>query len=203
MFITLEGIDGSGKTTQGKLLKEKLETLGFKVLLTREPGGTKVAESIRNLLLHLDEKIEPMTEVFLYCAARNEHLEKIIKPALKDGYIVISDRYYDSTLAYQGFGRGLGIEEMKNINWYFINTCPPDITFFIDIDMETFEKRLDGEELDRIEKEGISFMEKVREGYYKLAESEDRIKIIEGKASVKKISEDIFSCVKEDLDARS
>ena len=202
MFITFEGIDGSGKTTQGKLLKERLEALGYKVLLTREPGGTKVAESIRSLLLHLDEKIEPMTEVFLYCAARNEHLEKIIIPALNEGYIVISDRYYDSTLAYQGFGRDLGIEEMKKINWHFINTCPPDLTFFLDIDMKDFEERLEGQELDRMEKEGTAFMEKVREGYLQLLlEEGDRIKKISSTGDIKEVSDKIFLLVKEGLDA--
>lgn len=202
MFITFEGIDGSGKTTQGKLLKENLEALGYRVLLTREPGGTKVAEFIRNLLLHLDENIEPMTEVFLYCGARNEHLEKIILPALKEGYIVISDRYYDSTLAYQGFGRSLGLEEIKKINNHFIETCPPDITFFLDIDMSIFKKRLECEEPDRMEREGKSFMSKVREGYLALTETEkNRIKIVPATGSIEEIGDKIFKIVKEALNA--
>ena len=204
MFITFEGIDGSGKTTQGQLLKEKLESLGYQVLLTREPGGTKVAEAIRGILLHLDEKIEAMTEVFLYCGARNEHLEKIILPALKKGYIVISDRYYHSTLAYQGFGRELGLAEMKAINSHFINTCPPDLTFFLDIGLEIFEKRLEGQELDRMEKEGLEFMTKVRQGYLEMAaEEKNRIQVIEGSAKIEDIAEKIYLKVKEVLDARS
>lgn len=176
--------------------------MGYNVLLTREPGGVKVAESIRNFLLYLDESIEPMTEVFLYCGARNEHLEKIILPALMEGYIVISDRYYDSTLAYQGFGRDLGLDEMKKINNYFIETCSPDLTFFLDIDLSFFEKRLKGEKPDRMEREGKDFMAKVREGYLQIASAEkDRVKIISATGKIEEIEDKIFELVKEALNA--
>ncbi len=198
MFITFEGIDGSGKTTQCQLLKNSLESKGFKVFMTREPGGTKIAEAIRNILLHIHEPIEAMTEVFLYCAARNEHLEKIIIPKQAEGYIVISDRFYDSTIAYQGGGRDLGIDKMKEINKLFIEKATPDLTFFIDSSLNTIEKRIENKELDRIEKEGKEFMIKVRQGYLDLIESEKNNRnfmIIEGDLEIREISNIILKRV--------
>ncbi|MDD2371029.1 MAG: dTMP kinase [Firmicutes bacterium] len=203
MFITFEGIDGSGKSTQCQLLKDSLEDIGYKVFMTREPGGTKIAEAIRNILLHIDEPIEAMTEVFLYCAARNEHLEKIILPKLAEGYIVISDRFFDSTIAYQGGGRGLGIDKMKEINSIFIEKATPDLAFFIDPDLSTIEKRMENKELDRIEKEGIEFMAKVRKGYLDLIESQKNIRnfmTIDGDLSIKEISEIVLKRVEDFLE---
>lgn len=207
MFITFEGIDGSGKSTQCQLLKESLEQKGYKVLLTREPGGTRTAEAIRNVLLHVHEPIEPMTEVFLYCAARVEHLEKIILPKLAEGYIVISDRFYDSTIAYQGGGRGLGLEKMIEVNRIFIEKATPDLTFFVDTNLSTIEERMNKKELDRIEKEGMSFMKKVRQGYLDLiaceAEIEEynkRFNIINGNLSIKEIADLVSKRVEEVLE---
>jgi len=210
MFITFEGIDGSGKSTQCLLLKESLEKKGHKVLVTREPGGTKTAEAIRNVLLHIHEPIEAMTEVFLYCAARVEHVEKIILPHLAEGYIVISDRFYDSTIAYQGGGRGLGLEKMKEINKTFIEKATPDLTFFVDTDLLTIEKRMNKKELDRIEKEGMSFMTKVRQGYLDLIASEEneidsekeisRFNIIDGDLSIEEIAKIVLKRVEEVLE---
>lgn len=186
MFITFEGVDGSGKTTQCQLLKEFLEKKGHTVLLTREPGGTKVAESIRHLLLHVHDPIHPMTEVFLYCAARNEHYHKIIVPALEAGTIVISDRFYDSTVAYQGAGRKLGIEKMVEMNKEFILNAKPDITFFLDTPLSVIEDRLNRKAMDRMEKEGIHFLADVREGYLELMKREpDRIFAIDGRLNEK------------------
>lgn len=207
MFITFEGIDGSGKSTQCNLLKDTLEQKGYKVLLTREPGGTRTAEAIRNVLLHIHEPIEAMTEVFLYCAARVEHLEKIILPGLAEGYIVISDRFYDSTIAYQGGGRGLGLEKMIEINKIFIEKATPDLTFFVDTDLSTIEERMDKKELDRIEKEGMTFMKKVRQGYLDLIASEkakveynNRFNIINGDLSIEQIADLISKRVEEVLE---
>lgn len=207
MFITFEGIDGSGKSTQCNLLKDALEQKGYKVLLTREPGGTRTAEAIRNVLLHIHEPIEAMTEVFLYCAARVEHLEKIILPGLAEGYIVISDRFYDSTIAYQGGGRGLGLEKMIEINKIFIEKATPDLTFFVDTDLSTIEERMDKKELDRIEKEGMTFMKKVRQGYLDLIASEkakveynNRFNIINGDLSIEQIADLISKRVEEVLE---
>lgn len=207
MFITFEGIDGSGKTTQCQLLKDSLEKKGYKVLVTREPGGTKTAEAIRNVLLHIHEPIEAMTEVFLYCAARVEHLEKIILPKLDEGYIVISDRFYDSTIAYQGGGRELGLEKMIEINKIFIEKATPDITFFIDTDLSTIEKRMNKKELDRMEKEGMSFMKKVRQGYLDLIEIEaadkrynKRFNIVDGDLEIEDIADLVSKRVEEVLE---
>jgi dTMP kinase len=177
---------------------------GYKVLMTREPGGTRTAEAIRNVLLHIHEPIEAMTEVFLYCAARVEHLEKIILPKLAEGYIVISDRFYDSTIAYQGGGRELGLEKMIQINKIFIEKATPDITFFIDTDLSTIEKRMNKKELDRMEKEGMAFMKKVRQGYLDLIASEstnykynNRFNIINGDISIEEIADIVSKKVEE------
>ncbi|KAF0092367.1 MAG: dTMP kinase [Fusobacteria bacterium] len=206
MFITFEGIDGSGKSTQCQLLKDSLEKKGYKVLVTREPGGTKTAEAIRNVLLHIHEPIEAMTEVFLYCAARVEHLEKIILPKLAEGYIVISDRFYDSTIAYQGGGRGLGLEKMIEINKVFIEKATPDLTFFIDTNLMTIEKRMDKKELDRMEKEGMAFMKKVRQGYLDLIASEEakvkksRFTIVDGDLSIGALADMVLMRIEEVLE---
>lgn len=202
MFITFEGIDGSGKSTQCQLLKESLEKKGYKVLLTREPGGTRTAEAIRNVLLHIHEPIEPMTEVFLYCAARMEHLEKIILPGIAEGYIVISDRFFDSTIAYQGGGRELGLDKMIEINKVFIEKATPDLTFFVDTDLSTIEKRMDNKELDRMEKEGMTFMKKVRQGYLELIEmtgANGRFNIVDGDQPIEKIAETVLKKTEEIL----
>ncbi|AMP21142.1 hypothetical protein AZF37_08205 [endosymbiont 'TC1' of Trimyema compressum] len=174
LFITFEGVDGSGKTTQAQLLKEFLENKGHSVLLTREPGGTKFAEAIRNLLLHIHDPINPMTEVYLYCAARNEHYHKIILPALKEGKIVISDRFYDSTIAYQGAGRKLGIDKMIEMNQEFILNSKPEITFFLDTPLSIIEERLNRKKMDRMEKAGIHFLADVREGYLEIMRREPK-----------------------------
>ena len=207
MFITFEGIDGSGKSTQCQLLKNSLEQKGYKVLMTREPGGTRTAEAIRNVLLHIHEPIEAMTEVFLYCAARVEHLEKIILPKLAEGYIVISDRFYDSTIAYQGGGRELGLKKMIEINKIFIEKATPDLTFFIDTDLSTIEKRMNKKELDRMEKEGMTFMKKVRQGYLDLIEIEmtdqgynNRFNIIDGDLGIEDIEQLVSKRVEEVLE---
>jgi dTMP kinase len=201
MFITFEGIDGSGKSTQCQLLKDSLEKKGYKVLMTREPGGTKTAEAIRNVLLHIHEPIEAMTEVFLYCAARVEHLEKIILPKLAEGYIVISDRFYDSTIAYQGSGRELGLEKMIEINKIFIEKATPDLTFFIDTNLVTIEKRMNKKELDRMEKEGMTFMKKVRQGYLDLIAIENkRFTIVDGDLSIVELAEMVLKRVEEVLE---
>lgn len=174
MFISFEGVDGSGKTTQAQLLKNFLENKGNSVLLTREPGGTKVAEAIRNLLLHINNSITPMTEAYLYCAARNEHYHKIILPALKNGKIVISDRFYDSTIAYQGAGRKLGIDKMIELNQEFIFNSRPEITFFLDTPLSVIEERLNKKEMDRMEKEGLCFLADVRNGYLEIMKREPK-----------------------------
>ena len=200
MFITFEGVDGSGKTTQAQLLKEFLEKKGHGVLLTREPGGTKVAEAIRDLLLHVHDPINPMTEVYLYCAARNEHYHKIIFPALKEGKIVISDRFYDSTVAYQGAGRKLGIDKMIKMNQEFILNSRPEITFFLDTPLSIIEDRLNRKEMDRMEKAGMHFLADVREGYLEIMRREPkRVFSINGRLTEEDISTLIIETLLEQV----
>ncbi|MBQ3835370.1 MAG: dTMP kinase, partial [Elusimicrobia bacterium] len=174
-FITIEGGEGCGKTTQSKLLKKYLEDKGFKVVLTREPGGSIVAEQIRNILLNPSFKVNPLSELMLYEASRAQHLEEIIKPNLKKGFIVICDRFIDSTLAYQGYGRGLDKNIIKKLNDIASCGITPDITFYLDVDPKEGIKRAKSVNKgkltggDRIEKESIKFHNKVRKGFLDLA----------------------------------
>jgi dTMP kinase len=165
MFITFEGIDGCGKTTQIKLLSEYLKLKNFEVVNIREPGGTAANEKIRRILLENNEFISPVSELFLFEAARNNLINTIIKPALSDNKIVISDRFFDSTTAYQGYGRGLDINMINSINDIAIESIYPDITFFLDINIEEATKRGLHKNKDRIEAAGDEFFEKVRDGY--------------------------------------
>ena len=172
MFITFEGIDLSGKSTQCKLLKEYLMGKGYDVILLREPGGTDISERIREVLLdRKSDGIVPLAEFFLYSAARAQLVEQIIRPALAEGKVVICDRYDDSSTAYQGFARGLGVEKIENINEIATGNLIPDLTFFIDISVEESLKRLKvaGKLQDRMEAEGRKFFNLVRDGYLQLA----------------------------------
>ncbi len=179
-FVSIEGIEGSGKSTLLYGLKEFVESLGLEVVITREPGGTVFAEGIRDLILHKDEDIDPWTEVFLLLAARRENVTKVILPALRDGKVVISDRYTDSTLAYQGYGRGLPLKKLSLLNKMATSKVFPRLTFLIDLPVKSGFGRKKGE-LDRIEKERMEFHEKVREGYLTLArKASKRIKVLDG-----------------------
>jgi len=197
VFVTFEGIEGCGKTTQARLLFEELLDRGFEVILTREPGGTPTAEEIRNLLLtEREENFPPLAEVFLYEAARAFHVENLIKPALSRGSIVICDRFTDSTLAYQGFGRGISVEFLKNLNEKATGGLKPNLTFLLDVPVKEAFKRLKGKELDRLESENLSFHERVREGFLTIAKEEpERIVVIDGTMNV----ESIFSLVLSEL----
>jgi dTMP kinase len=166
LFIVFEGIDGAGKTTQVNMLDKALSKQGLAVVLTRDPGGTEVGEGLRDILLWSSKTIEPKTETFLYAAARSQLVAEVIMPALRAGKVVISDRFSDSTFAYQGFGRGMDSEFLELMN---INACQgivPDLTVLLDIDPEKSKVRRDRPE-DRIEKEGHEFLKKVRCGYLK------------------------------------
>lgn len=179
-FVTIEGIEGSGKSTLLSGLKEFLETLGLDVVITREPGGTVFAEELRKFILHKNEVIDPWTEVFLLLAARRENVTKIILPALREGKIVISDRYTDSTIAYQGYGRGLPIKRLTLLNKIATSKIFPRLTFLIDLPVEYgFDRKKGG--LDRIEREKMEFHERVRQGYLKLANrAKKRIRVLDG-----------------------
>lgn len=169
-FITLEGGEGAGKTEQMHRLKTYIESLGYEVVATREPGGVEVAEKIRQILIGPDVKdMDPMTEVLLYAAARREHLTHVILPALQEGKVVISDRYFDSSIVYQGVVREVGWEKVYNINLEATDHTIPDTTFFFDVAPEVGLSRIssnDDREKNRFDKESLDFHQKVRVGYY-------------------------------------
>jgi len=171
LFIVFEGPEGCGKTTHAKLVYKYLVKKGYDVVLTREPGGTKVAELIRKILLHKDVRITPLAELLLYEASRAQHIEEVIKPNLLKGKIVISDRFADASLVYQGFARGLTMEFVKKINHIVVDGFYPDITFILDVDAEEGLKRvfLRAKKFDRLEKENLKFHKKIRQGYLQLA----------------------------------
>ena len=195
LFITFEGIDGSGKTTQAILLKDYLESKGFKVYLTREPGGTEVGSKIREILLSPDFSINPWTEVFLYLASRVENTI-VVKKKLEENYIVICERYADSTIAYQGYGRNLPLNILMEMNGIATSGLKPDITVLIDLDPELALRRK--KTFDRIEMESRDFYYRVREGYLEIAKKEqERFIIIPGNLSKEEIFERIVKRIKE------
>ncbi|WP_316572774.1 dTMP kinase [Neobacillus sp. YIM B06451] len=174
LFITTEGPEGAGKTTVLGLLDEHLKSKGINTLTTREPGGIDIAEQIRRVILEPDNTaMDPRTEALLYAAARRQHLVEKVKPALEDGTIVLCDRFVDSSLAYQGFARGLGIDEVYKINEFAIETMMPDLTIYFDIAPEEGLARIEkhkGREVNRLDMEELEFHRKVREGYHLLLE---------------------------------
>jgi len=197
-FITFEGTEGCGKTTQAELLADFFRQKGYDVLLTREPGGPKISESIRNILLN-KENIEmlPETEMLLYMASRSQHTGEWILPALKAGNIVISDRYYDSTIAYQGAAREIDMNIIDTIRHYATFGLVPDITFLIDISVTKGLSRIKREDADRLEQESLEFHTKVREGFLKIAEIEKRYSVINGNNSIEEIHKDIIKKINE------
>ena len=200
LFITFEGIDGCGKSTQTTLVKTWLEELGRDVLLVREPGGTKIGEKIRSLLLDKENgTMAPMAELFLFEAARAQIVEETIKPALASGKVVICDRFFDSSVAYQGCARGLGADMVRRLNMDATGGLAPDITFFLDISVNEAVSRRNtrGEAKDRIESAGDSFQEKVREGFVLAASEDKRIVTIDAAAS----PEEIFAGIQEKIEA--
>lgn len=170
-FITLEGGDGSGKSTQIERLKAYLEGKGYSVLLTREPGGTKISEAIRQIILDKDYmEMTDMTEALLYAAARAQHVSQLIKPSIETGKIVICDRFVDSSIVYQGHARGIGIEKIAKINEFATEGLEPDLTILLDISAEDgLSRKKSQKELDRLEMQKLQFHQMVTEGYRNLA----------------------------------
>ncbi len=196
MFITFEGLDFCGKSTQVLLLEKYLLEKGINVIIVREPGGTEISEKIRDILL--DKKNSDMkseTELLLFSASRSQLVNQKILPALNKNYCVISDRFHDSSIAYQSFGRGLNFDFVYQLQSFVIGKAVPDITFFIDIPVEEVMTRMSKVkkiELDRIESSKTDFYEKVRKGYLLLAKREKRFHVIDGLLSIEQIHEKIL-----------
>lgn len=206
LFVTFEGGEGCGKTTVIKALVEELKKEGIEPLVTREPGGSNIAEQIRNVILDKSNTaMDPKTEALLYTASRRQYLSEIVLPALKDGKLVISDRYLDSSLAYQGYARGIGIDEVYSINMFATDGMMPDITFFLDLEPEEGLKRIAlhrSNEVNRLDLEKSSFHQKVHEGYQILLKKyPNRIIRIDASQTVeeevKQIKEIILKKIKE------
>lgn len=203
MFITFEGIDASGKSTQIKLLEKYLIEQKFKVIVVREPGGTKLSEEIRNILLSKEYfSMVKECEIFLFSASRAQLVREVIIPKLKEGYIVLSDRFHDSTTAYQGTGRDIKLEDVFVIHRIAIDDCIPDLTFFLDIPFEESIRRKNLIELspDRIESMGKEFFERVRKGYLQIQKREpERFKIINGVGNPSEIHKQIVQIFNDKL----
>ncbi|MEW6555953.1 MAG: dTMP kinase [Elusimicrobiota bacterium] len=195
-FITLEGPDGCGKTTQSKLLIKKLEKLGFDIVHTREPGGTLFSETIRKILLNPKNRICPLAELLFYEACRAQHTKELILPAIKSGKIVICERYADASVAYQGFGRGLDIETIMQLNKIATDGCEPDLTIYFDADIKKGLARAQKRGKDRLENENYLFHKKVRNGYRWLAKKfTNRIKEINASDTIENIATKVFDIV--------
>lgn len=195
MFITLEGPEGSGKSTQIPLLAAFLEEQGLSVVTTREPGGTRIGDQIRNTLHDVENtEMEPPTEFLLYSASRAQLVREVILPALGENKIVLCDRYADSSIAYQGYGRDLDLDDLLTITRFATGSLKPDLTFLLDIDVEEgLSRRITGdEEMNRLDLEAIAFHQRVRDGYHKLAAADpDRWVIIDAGRPTAEIQEDL------------
>ena len=197
MFISFEGIDGCGKTTQLQLLNDYLIKLNHSVIAVREPGGTLISEKIREMLLDSKNNICKTTEVFLFEAARTELVQTIIAPAIKENKFVLSDRFIDSTLAYQGYGRELDVHAINILNAIATKMLFPNITFYLQLPLSLAKQRCSIKELDRIEQAGDVFLQKVIDGFDVIAfENTDRIVIIDATQSIDKMFEDIIKELK-------
>lgn len=195
LFITFEGADGCGKTTQIELLDTYLRNKGFNTLLTREPGAKGLGVKLREILLNYDGEVSPQAESFLFLADRAQHIDCIIKPALKEGTIVLCDRHTDSTVAYQGYGRGLDLDRINSLNEIATGGLKPDLTIVFDIDVETSMSRV-GKNKDRMESAGMEFFNRVRNGYLEIAKQEpDRVNVIDSSDTIENIHKQVVELI--------
>lgn len=195
LFITLEGADGCGKTTQLNLLKEYLTSRGYEIVVTREPGGKGVGEKLREILLNYDGEVSDRCEAFLYLADRAQNIDTIIKPAINSGKIVLCDRHTDSSVAYQGYGREQNIDNINMLNELAVNGVHPDLTIVFDIDTETSMARV-GAEKDRLESAGIEFHKRVRNGYLEIAKKNpQRIKVVDASQTIEDVQRDVIKII--------
>ncbi|MBO5087406.1 MAG: dTMP kinase [Lachnospiraceae bacterium] len=201
IFITMEGPDGSGKTTQIEMLKTYLESKGYDIVITREPGGTVISEAIRAIILNKEyQEMSHMTELLLYASARAQLVNQVIKPALAEGKAVICDRFVESSAVYQGIGRGLGVSTVYEVNNYALGDVKPKLTIFMDLDADEGIRRKENQtELDRMEMEDLSFHKRVVEGYRQLAQLyPDRIFPVDATLPIEKI----HSIIVEEVEKR-
>jgi dTMP kinase len=202
-FITFEGIEGCGKTTQIRRTAKLLQERGLNVLLTREPGGCPIADAVRRILLDPDNcALVPRAELLLYAAARAQHVEEVIAPALSQGIVVLCDRYTDATLAYQGFGRGLDTALIEQLNKVAAGSFIPHLTVLLDMPEEEGLERARRRNIDaamqieeRFEREALSFHRRVREGYLKIAENQERFRILDARGSEEEVFARIVSVI--------
>ncbi len=197
LFITFEGADGCGKTTQIELLDKYLREKGFDTLLTREPGAKGLGVKLREILLNYDGEVSPVAESFLFLADRAQHVDCIIKPALKEGKIILCDRHTDSTVAYQGYGRNLDLDRINYLNNIATIGLKPDLTIVFDIDVETSMLRV-GKNKDRMESAGVEFFNRVREGYLDIAKKEpQRVRVINSSDTIENIHKKVIELVEK------
>lgn len=201
LLITLEGPDGSGKTTQIELLKEYLNNKGFQVVYTREPGGTQISEKIRDIILdNKNREMSPMCEALLYAAARAQLVHEVIKPALEEGKMVICDRFVESSIVYQGIGRKLGVERIRGINEAAVEGLKADITFMLIMPYEEgLRRKAKQKSLDRLENSGDDFHRRVYEGYIELSKSSNRIKTVDADRPIEEIHNEIVMIIEKML----
>lgn len=200
MLISFEGIDGSGKSTQLTRLKNRLEKEGYDVRIYREPGGTDVSEDIRALLLNPDILIDPVTELLLFSAARSQLIAEKVMPDLENGVVVLLDRFYDSTIAYQGYGRkSLSIPEIHQLNKVAAHGIEPDLTIYLHISLQQARQRRGFVDSDRMEKSGTSFFERVISGFEELSESEGRFVKIDASGNEEAVEQNIWTLVAQRL----
>ena len=195
MFVTFEGLDGSGKSTQAELLRARLEADGIDVVVTREPGGTELGERIRDLVLH-GGHVAPWAEALLYAAARAQHVDLVIRPALERGEAVICDRYLDSSVAYQGVGRELGLDRVLDLNLAAVGGLLPERTFLLELDASDIVRRLRGEH-DRLERESQAFHARVAAGYRELAARfPERIVVLDATRPAGDLAEEVYGALR-------
>jgi len=205
VFISFEGIEGTGKSTQAKMLAEHLKDMGHQVIQTMEPGGTRISLKIRELLLSLDSReMDHITELLLYNAARVQHIKQVIGPALERGDIVITDRFSDSTVAYQGFARGIDLQLIDSLDMIATGRQRPDITILLDIDVKTGLARNRAlEKCDRLELEDMSFHEKVRKGFVRIAAMEpERVHVIDCSEDLDRVHRKVVATISAFLEKR-
>lgn len=204
LFVTFEGGEGAGKSTLIRGINDELAKMGFSLVLTREPGGTELGEEIRKIVLsHKDDTIfSPLAELALFLASRAEHVEEVILPALSQGKIVLCDRFSDSSVAYQGYARGLGMEKVEEMTLFMAKDLEPDVTFYLDIDpkLSMARRMCRKEKKDRIEKQSFAFHEKVREGFVLLSKKyPSRLHLIDATLSPKQVLQEAMNFLKKKL----